>query len=201
MVAAAIVAACTSGPPPPAADAGAYERTIAADRARKDVAFRASDNTESPIPIADRSGFPGLVYYPVDPAYHVPASLKDDRPDPPVMIELQTSINTRRRMRKAGALTFTVGGATYTLTAFADVDQRTPTRLFVPFGDVTNLDATYRGGRYLDLDRTPTGLYDLDFNRAYHPYCVYNPSYECPVPPRENRLAAAILAGERLGPK
>ena len=46
--------------------------------------------------------------------------------------------------------------------------------------------------------RTPTGFYDLDFNRAYHPYCVYNASYVCPVPPRENRLTAAILAGERL---
>ena len=201
MVAAAIVAACTSGPPPPVADAGAYERTIADYRARKDEAFRAADNIDSPIPIADRGRFPGLVYYPVDPAYHVPASLRDERPDPPNVIELQTSLNTRRRMRKAGTLTFTVSGAAYTLTAFADVDQRTPTRLFVPFGDVTNLDATYRGGRYLDLDRTPTGLYDLDFNRAYHPFCVYSPSYECPVPPRENRLAAAILAGERLGPK
>jgi uncharacterized protein (DUF1684 family) len=73
-------------------------------------------------------------------------------------------------------------------------------RLFVPFGDLTNGAETYKGGRYLDLDRTPTGLYDLDFNRAYHPYCVYDPSYVCPVPPRENRLTVAIRAGERLGP-
>jgi uncharacterized protein (DUF1684 family) len=71
-------------------------------------------------------------------------------------------------------------------------------RLFVPFGDLTNNVETYGGGRYLDLDRTPTGLYDLDYNRAYHPYCVYNTTYECPVPPRENRLAVAIPAGERL---
>ena len=71
-------------------------------------------------------------------------------------------------------------------------------RLFVPFGDLTNGVETYSGGRFLDLDRTPTGFYDLDFNRAYHPYCVYNPTYDCPVPPRENRLAVAIPAGERL---
>ena len=44
-------------------------------------------------------------------------------------------------------------------------------RLFVPFADMTNGAETYAAGRYLDLDRTPTGLYDLDFNRAYHPYC------------------------------
>jgi uncharacterized protein (DUF1684 family) len=73
-------------------------------------------------------------------------------------------------------------------------------RLFVPFGDLTStVDETYKGGRYLDLDRTPTGLYDLDFNRAYHPYCVYSSDYDCPVPPRENRLAVAIRAGEKLG--
>ena len=57
---------------------------------------------------------------------------------------------------------------------------------------------TYAAGRYLDLDRTVTGLYDLDFNRAYHPYCYYNPQYDCPYPPRENRLAIPIKAGERI---
>jgi uncharacterized protein (DUF1684 family) len=198
IIAAAVAAACTSGPPPPPTDPAAYERAIAAERVRKDNAFRAPDNRDSPILPADRRAFAGLSYYPVDPKYHVPASLNEERPNPPIVIDLQTSINTKRRMRKAGTLTFRVDGTAYTLTAFADVDARVPTRLFVPFGDLTNVDATYRGGRYLDLDRTPTGLYDLDFNRAYHPYCVFNPTYECPVPPRENRLTIAILAGERL---
>ncbi len=102
-------------------------------------------------------------------------------------------------MRKVGTLGFTLGQTSYKLTAFADMDDPTMKRLFVPFGDLTNNVETYGGGRYLDLDRTPTGLYDLDFNRAYHPYCVYNSTYDCPVPPRENRLAVAIPAGERLG--
>ena len=43
-----------------------------------------------------------------------------------------------------------------------------------------------------------SGFYDLDFNRAYHPYCVYNPQYDCPYPPRENRLSMPIRSGERL---
>ena len=42
------------------------------------------------------------------------------------------------------------------------------------------------------------GVYDLDFNRAYHPYCVYDPGWICPYPPSENRLEIAIRAGERL---
>ena len=29
----------------------------------------------------------------------------------------------------------------------------------------------------------PTGLYDLDFNTAYQPYCYYDVKYDCPIPP------------------
>ncbi len=29
-------------------------------------------------------------------------------------------------------------------------------------------------------------------------FCVYNSQYDCPIPPRENRLPLAIRAGERL---
>jgi hypothetical protein len=95
-------------------------------------------------------------------------------------------------------LGFTLGGSSYTLIAFVNADTDALNRLFVPFGDLTNSGETYHGGRYLELDRTSTGLYDLDFNRAYHPNCVYSPAWECPVPPRENRLPVAIRAGERL---
>jgi hypothetical protein len=71
-------------------------------------------------------------------------------------------------------------------------------RLFVPFSDLTSGTETYPAGRYIDLTRTPTGIYILDFNRAYHPYCYYNVTYECPYPPAENRLPLPVRAGERL---
>ncbi len=191
-----VIAACTSGPPPPPEqDTAGYERRVSAERTQKDAFFRTS---ESPLLPADRATFQGLSYYPVDAKYRIPAALADERPNPPVVIELQTSIDTRRRMRKAGTLRFRLNNEALTLTAFADVDAQVPVSLFVPFGDTTSGKDTYKGGRYLDLKRTPTGLYDLDFNGAYHPYCVYNSTYECPVPPRENRLTSPILAGERL---
>ena len=188
------VAACTSGPPPP--DQRPYEQQIASARARKDADFRAAD--DSPIPVAARAAFAGLPYFAVDPAYRVPAHVTENRKGPPIVITLQTSTSVPRKMRTVGILGFSIGGAEYTLTAFADEDASTLDRLFVPFGDLTNGAETYKAGRYLDLERTPTGLYDLDFNRAYHPYCVYNPKYECPIPPKENRLQVAISAGERL---
>ncbi len=57
---------------------------------------------------------------------------------------------------------------------------------------------TYASGRYLDLRPTATGLYTIDFNYAYNPYCAYNKTYECPFPPRSNRLKVPIRAGEKV---
>jgi uncharacterized protein (DUF1684 family) len=188
-------AACTSGPGP--ADDRPYVQQVLAWRQEKDAAFRStSKDSISPIPQTERASFRGLSYYDIDPAYHVPAYLTSESTTPPVIIELQTSSEERDKYRKVGTLGFTISGAQYKLTAFAAEDSLT--RLFVPFGDLTNGGETYKGGRFLELDRTATGLYDLDFNRAYHPFCVFNPTYICPVPPRENRLPVAIRAGERL---
>lgn len=193
-----LASACTSGPGP--VDARSHDQQTREIRTAKDLMLRTS--ADSPVPPDKRGTFTGLSYYDINPEFHVPSFLTVDRSGPPVIIQMQTSQNEPRQMRKVGTLGFTLGQgrgqASYKLTAFADLDDTTMKRLFVPFGDLTNNVETYGGGRYLDLDRTPTGLYDLDFNRAYHPYCVYNPTYDCPVPPRENRLAVAIPAGERL---
>lgn len=188
---------CTSGPPPPV-ETQSYEVRVAEHRRTKDEVFR-TDPDNSPILAAERASFPGLVYFDVAPAYHVPASLTEDRSGPPVEIDLPTSKNTLDRYVRVGTLSFRLPEGTYTLAAFATA-QEGLRRLFVPFGDLTNRTETYHGGRYLNLDRTATGLYDLDFNLAYNPYCVYNVNYICPIPPAENRLQVAIRAGERMRP-
>lgn len=171
-----------------------YGEVIQASRAETDAFMRSE---RSPVPVERRGTFPPLAYYPVDEQYRVPAALEVARGDD--TMEMSTSTGTRRAMRRIGRLSFTLQGQPLTLTAFAEANDTTLARLFVPFGDPTNERETYRAGRYLDLDRTATGLYDLDFNRAYHPYCVFNPAYECPIPPRENRLHVPVRAGERLG--
>ncbi|MGH2516109.1 MAG: DUF1684 domain-containing protein [Ktedonobacterales bacterium] len=40
----------------------------------------------------------------------------------------------------------------------------------------------------------------LDFNLAYSPWCAYNIAYSCTLPPPENTLHVAIVAGELLYP-
>jgi uncharacterized protein len=172
-----------------------YEEGIAAWRAEKDRFMR--ESPDSPIIEAQRPSFPDLPYYPTNVEYRVPAALKVAPAGD--VIEMPTSTGQRRKMRRIGALEFTLKGELLKLTAFADASDQTLQRLFVPFSDRTNGTETYPGGRYLDLDRTATGLYDLDFNRAYSPFCHFNPAYDCPVPPRENRLPIPIRAGETLG--
>jgi len=188
--------ACSSGPPPPT-EAQPYTTRVAAARAAKDAAFRAIDNRYSPVPAPERASFPGVAYFAIDPAYRVPATLKVAQTNPPVIISIPNSAHEIEQKVKVGSLNFALRGATYTLSAFAE-DVTDVERLWVPFRDLTSGVTTYGGGRYLDLERTPTGLYDLDFNAAYHPNCVYDTSWVCPYPPAENRLPIAIEAGERL---
>jgi uncharacterized protein (DUF1684 family) len=193
IVCAAVVAiagaACASKPP---ADSRDYPAKVAADRAAKDAAFQSGND---PIPKARHAEFLPLAYFPIDQDYNVPASLKPS--NDPAIIEMPTSTGTNRKMRRAGSLEFSLKGQPMKLTAFLEVGAD-PSHLFVPFSDLTSGTETYTAGRFMDLNRNGTGIYEMDFNRAYIPYCYYNPTYECPYPPRENRLDMPIRAGERM---
>ncbi|MGH9159504.1 MAG: DUF1684 domain-containing protein [Vicinamibacteraceae bacterium] len=192
LILALTLSACTNAPPPP--DAADYPATIQELRTKKDEAFGGGD--DSPVPPARRESLLPLAYFDVDERYRTPAALTPS-PDEPVII-MATSTGKQRPMRRAGRLEFTLLGRELAVTAFVEADDREARRLFVPFRDPTNGADTYAGGRYLDLDRTATGLYDLDFNRAYHPYCYYNETYDCPFPPAENALPLPVTAGERM---
>ena len=183
----ALTIACTAKEVP-------YVDSINEWRATKDRFMQQS--ADSPIPAARRASFPQLSFFPVEADYRVPASLTVDRTND--VLEIPTSRGERRPHNRVGKLAFTLKGQLLTLTAFVEVGQQDMNHLFVPFGDLTNGTETYPGGRYLELERTATGIYDLDFNRAFHPFCYYNPAYDCPYPPRENRLSIPIRAGERM---
>ena len=68
------------------------------------------------------------------------------------------------------------------------------------FGDETSGNTTYGGGRYLDVVVGKSDQIDLDFNKAYNPYCAYFDDFTCPLPPQENLLGVAIEAGEKSYP-
>lgn len=192
--AAAALAAAACSPPPP--DEAGYLDQLLEERAAKDRFY--AEGSDSPVPLDRRSWMLPVRYYEPDLSYRVPANLNvaEDQP----VFEVPTSTGELRPMQRVGTLDFTLRGESHSLAALVDLTSRDEFRLFVPFRDETSGEETYAAGRYLDLDRTPTGIYNLDFNLAYHPLCYYDESYDCPFPPPENRLPTPIRAGERLPP-
>jgi uncharacterized protein (DUF1684 family) len=185
-----LCASCANKPPEEPQD---YAAKIAADRAAKDAAF-VRDN--DPIPQNRKAELLPLGYFPIDPDYNVAAALKVI--DDPTIIEMTTSTGGADKFRRVGTLEFSLKGQPLKLTAFTPAAARNADRLFVPFSDLTSGTETYAAGRFLDIDRTATGIYQVDFNRAYFPYCYYSPTWECPYPPAENRLKVPVRAGERM---
>jgi uncharacterized protein (DUF1684 family) len=69
--------------------------------------------------------------------------------------------------------------------------------LFIVFSDANSQIDTYPGGRFLKTDPARHGTVVLDFNRACNPPCAVTPYATCPRAPKENRLSAAIAAGDK----
>jgi hypothetical protein len=188
-----LATACGTSKPAELPAASDYVSVVHAERLRKDEAFRRQ--VDEPIPRAAQQSFLPLKYFPIDQAYAVTASFTPAAARTPV--QMPTSTGKLRDMQQVGTLAFTLKGQLLSLGAFVEAGT-SPDRLFVPFTDLTSGTETYAAGRYLELDRTPSGIYTIDFNRAFHPYCYYNENYDCPYPPPSNRLPVPVRAGEKL---
>jgi uncharacterized protein (DUF1684 family) len=175
-----------------APDGAAFIDELTKFRVARETALREDPDA---IPPDKRSTLLPLRYYAPDEKYNVPAALRlsNERP----IVEVPTSTGTVRRMQLVGTLEFKLEGQPMSLGALAPAGEQIRS-LFVPFTDLTSGTDTYKAGRYLDLHPTSTGVYIIDFNRAYNPTCAYNAAYECPYPPPSNRLKVPILAGEKV---
>ena len=69
--------------------------------------------------------------------------------------------------------------------------------LQVVFADQTNGVDTYSVGRFLFVVPNPDGTITLDFNLAVLPPCAFSYNFNCPIPPKQNRLPFRIEAGEQ----
>ncbi|HEX5590922.1 MAG TPA: DUF1684 domain-containing protein [Candidatus Limnocylindrales bacterium] len=173
-----------------------YPDAIRAFREDKDAYFRTGER--SPIPAAERPTFTGLRYFDVDESLRFwGLALEPYGGAEPTSFEIPTSDGKLRPAERAGTFHFEVAGVPCSLTGYifagGSADQ-----VFVPFLDGTAGRETYGAGRYLDLEREDDGTFELDFNLAYHPSCVYDAKFSCPLTPAENRLPVRIEAGERL---
>jgi hypothetical protein len=171
---------------------------LRAFRGVKDELFR--EHPQSPIPAAERPAFRGLAYWPHDPALRLTGALEPDPEAAP--LDLPVSTGDPFAFSRIGWVPFEVTGAVQRLGVYWLAGYGGG--IFIPFRDATSGEATYGGGRYLwdsvkgaDLGSDGRRLV-LDFNYAYHPSCTYDPRWSCPLAPRDNWLAVAIQAGERL---
>jgi uncharacterized protein (DUF1684 family) len=173
-----------------------YGDAIRAFRDDKNEYFRTG--AASPLPAAERADFAGLPYFDVDPGLRFETlTLEPYTGSEPARFSIPTSDGRLRPAERAGTFRFEVGSVPSTLTAYT-FEGGGSGSVFVPFLDTTSGKESYGAGRYLDLDPEEDGTYVLDFNLAYHPSCVYDMRFSCPLTPPENRLDARIEAGERL---
>ena len=91
-----------------------------------------------------------------------------------------------------GEITFEKDGVAYNLAAF-----KSGRALQLVFGDATNGDETYSVGRFLFVAPNPDGTITLDFNLSVLPPCAFSYQFNCPMPPKQNRFAVPIRAGEK----
>lgn len=166
-------------------------------------AFQAELNAEfanpekSPLTEEDRITFKALEFFPIDEKYCVTARFVRTKKEK--SFEMQTTTDRKPLYVKYGELYFKLNGKEYKLNVYKNLElskrKEFKDHLFLPFSDLTSGNETYIGGRYIDLKTPKSKTIVIDFNKAYNPYCAYNPKYSCPIVPFENDLIIPIKAG------
>lgn len=145
----------------------------------------------------DFTNFTGLEFYPIDLKYRIEAKFIRTPDEKPFL--MPTTTDRFPEYVKYGEAHFTLEDKEIVLNLFKSTqpydEPGYEDYLFLPFTDLTSGNGSYGGGRFID-QRIPEGnIIVIDFNKAYNPYCAYNPRYSCPIPPPENDILILIEAG------
>ena len=143
-----------------------------------------------------------MSFFPVNEKFRINCRFERTMNSP--WFRMESSGQIKKNYRVYGIIHFTINDTVVTLNIYQSQDLMTTQQyrdhLFIPFTDATAGEETYASGRYIDLDLKDIVNANvlIDFNKAYNPYCAYvSGKYNCPIPPAENRLMVAILAGEK----
>jgi uncharacterized protein (DUF1684 family) len=162
---------------------------IVEKRMAKDEQFKTDDES----PIMDKASFKGLNYYPYSANWVIPFEI--ERNEKVQRISLQMTDGSTDSLLVFGKAHGELSGMHVDLLVY----QHDSGDFFIPFKDKTAPTETYGGGRYLELPLTKLkdNQLTIDFNEAFFPYCAYNKTFACPIPPKENQLEIRIPAGEK----
>ena len=175
---------------------GGYVASIAEHRQSVDAEFR--DPATSPIPEADIPAFPGLDYFPVKPALRMVARFEPASNT--TAFRMPTFSGGFIDFSQYGYLAYRPeSGTEVRLTLFQreDIGAVGKTFALLPFRDLSNGEATYSGGRYIEIALPLSDPPIVDFNLSFNPYCAYDSNFACPIPPKENWLDTPVPAGEK----
>ena len=164
---------------------------------QKEMNEQFKDPEVSPLMESDRKKFSGLAFFKPDTNYRVQARL--NRTPEALPFLMPTTTERKAKERVYGIVSFTINGQSFELEIYQNMDLLDDEEyfdyLFLPFTDLTNGRGTYEGGRYIDLSIPDGDILEIDFNKAYNPYCAYNKKYSCPIVPKVNHLDTEISAG------
>ena len=153
------------------------------------------DPSTSPLRPKEKKRFEGLDFFTPSSDYQVKALFREAfKKD---TIQMETTTSSVRNEIVYGSLFFELNDLSHVLPVYREVDAADD-YVFLPFIDLTSGDLTYGGGRYIDLTYPLKDSVLIDFNKAYNPYCAYNPKYSCPLVPSANHLETEVMAGEKI---
>jgi uncharacterized protein (DUF1684 family) len=135
--------------------------------------------------------FPGLDYFPVDPAWQIEAQWIPF--DPPHQVNITNVLGQTSPAPVPGKAVFTHDGHTIELLPIDEGSDE----LFFVLTDLTAGEETYEASRFLYAAKPKDGKVILDFNRMQNPPCAFTPFATCPLPPKENHLPFRVTAGEK----
>jgi len=165
--------------------------------AKTDSEFK--DPDKSPLPEDEIANFDSVPRFDYNPNFRLTAEWIPIEKSKPIYFN--TTGDVKQKYQKVGIARFSVDGNFFELSVYKNLKLSKmdgfKDYLFIPFTDGSNGIDTYGGGKYISMHAEPKDSLVIDFNQSYNPYCAYNESYSCPIPPRENFLDISIPAGAK----
>jgi uncharacterized protein (DUF1684 family) len=165
---------------------------------RKQMDQKMSESGSTPLTSDQLKSFKGLSYFPVDLKYKVNARISKADSE---QVSVSLTDGSKQDFVKYGTASFRIDGDDYTFEIFKDRDlpelSDRPGQLFIPFKDGTSGVATSDNGRIISFDEPAGAEVELDFNRAYNTFSVYNNNHTGVMAPQQNNARRDFSVGQR----